>query len=305
MNFSAQIVIVKVLHWLAKRTRLTLLADCLGYFFADLSPNKIKQKILLSKRLEDSGDLGVLINAAANDSERWLELKQLGTILRSQDHHIPLGGIAQWWRGLYFSQEGEDILLERLLPPKERGIYLEIGAHHPLRFSNTASFYLKGWRGIVVEPDVRNQELFQKFRPEDIFVNKAIGSAHVHRPFYLMEESALNSFDKTYVDWLVNEKNYKLYKELQLEVYPLSTLISEFPILEQVDFLSIDVEGLELEVLKSNDWDKLRPTLIVIEILDAKLDSLGTFEVHQFLERQGYTAVAKTMNSVFYKQPLS
>lgn len=301
MKYSFQTFIAKVIKKIAKSLGLTDLYEALQLFFSENSDAKIKEKIRLAQRLQEPGALKDLLHEASKSDQTWLDMKQAGVLWKQLNQQIPLSELAQSWPGLHFSQEGEDRFLERLFAEKSEGIYVEIGGHHPLRFSNTASFYLKGWKGVIIEPDERNLRPFQTIRPRDTFVNKAIGKERASRTFYLMEEGALNSFDKPYIDWLVQDQGYKLWKSVEMEVCPLRDLVSELPLLHQVDFLSIDVEGLEMDVLQSNDWQKLKPTVIVVEILNCQLSDLSKSEVHQFLINKNYEAIGKTVNSVFYK----
>ncbi|MDX9799068.1 MAG: hypothetical protein RBT05_09445 [Bacteroidales bacterium] len=67
-----------------------------------------------------------------------------------------------------FSQEGEDMLLSKLFELNEKGFFVDIGAHHPIRFSNTYKLYLKGWRGINIDAMPNSMDLFKKYRSEDI-----------------------------------------------------------------------------------------------------------------------------------------
>ena len=107
-----------------------------------------------------------------------------------------------------FSQYGEDIILSGILIRdeinlKDGGFYLDVGAHHPVRFSNTKLFYDYGWNGINIDPNERTSEIFQKARPRDINLEMAIGEKIGEQEFFKYDESALNSFknrDKELID---------------------------------------------------------------------------------------------------------
>ncbi|MFA7355121.1 MAG: SAM-dependent methyltransferase, partial [Sulfurimonadaceae bacterium] len=71
-----------------------------------------------------------------------------------------------------YSQEGEDMILRRLFEQQPNGFYVDVGAHHPKRFSNTYFFYKKGWRGINIDAMPNSMELFNKIRPRDINIEK-------------------------------------------------------------------------------------------------------------------------------------
>src|SRR5262245_28703139 len=93
-----------------------------------------------------------------------------------------------------FAQEGEDRLLARLFEGQQHGFFVDVGAHHPQRFSNTYAFYLQGWRGINIDPAPGTRELFDRLRPGDINLELAIGMRGVRR-YYRFVESALNGCD--------------------------------------------------------------------------------------------------------------
>src|SRR6187431_556967 len=93
-----------------------------------------------------------------------------------------------------YSQEGEDLILNRILEKKTCGFYVDVGAHHPKRFSNTYLFYQKGWRGINIDAMPGSMAEFRNFRPRDINIEAAVGAAK-EIPFYVFDEKALNTFD--------------------------------------------------------------------------------------------------------------
>ena len=81
-----------------------------------------------------------------------------------------------------YSQEGEDILIERMIGKKKKGFYIDIGAHHPYRFSNTYYFYKQGWSGINIEPNVEHFRYFLKHRKRDINLNKGLSDKAADGP---------------------------------------------------------------------------------------------------------------------------
>jgi len=93
-----------------------------------------------------------------------------------------------------FSQEGEDIILSRLFNDKKNGFYVDVGAHHPFRFSNTYKFYEKGWSGINIEPNPEDFHLFSKYRNRDININAGVGSNDGTLTYFMFNEPALNTF---------------------------------------------------------------------------------------------------------------
>lgn len=95
-----------------------------------------------------------------------------------------------------YSQEGEDIILRRIFECKTNGFYIDVGAHHPKRFSNTYLFYKKGWNGINIDAMPGSMVLFRKLRSRDINIEAAITNEKREMSFFMFDEPALNTFDK-------------------------------------------------------------------------------------------------------------
>jgi FkbM family methyltransferase len=201
-----------------------------------------------------------------------------------------------------FSQEGEDLILERLFEGRNNGFFIDVGAHHPVRFSNTYSFYRKGWRGINIDAMPGSMSEFNKVRSEDSNIEQAIGSELCEKTFYVFDEPALNTFDQNEADSILKSSNYRLIKSVNLEIKPLSQILDSQDVPDKIDFLSIDVEGLDLEVLKGNNWKKYQPEVILIELLQFDLNNAGNHETVIYLESKGYSLFAKTFNTVFFKR---
>jgi FkbM family methyltransferase len=201
-----------------------------------------------------------------------------------------------------YAQEGEDLILQRLFEGQKRGFYVDVGAHHPIRFSNTYLFYKQGWRGINIDATPGSMELFRKKRPRDINLELAIAQEEAEADFYLFNEPALNTFDQQ----LACQRHGPRYRVVQVRTIkkqPLAAVLREYLKLGQtIDILSIDVEGLDLEVLRSNDWQRFPARCVVVEAAEVNLSQLDRYETHQFLSQHGYEIWAKTANTLFYLQ---
>lgn len=201
-----------------------------------------------------------------------------------------------------FSQEGEDLVVRRLLQHQGPGFYVDVGAHHPSRFSNTRRFYDQGWRGINVDPNPESIRLFRKMRPHDISVQAGVAEKEGVLTLYLFDDPALNTFDEKLKDERVERWKCQLSGSLPVRVVTLSDLLGEFlPAGQVIDFLTIDAEGLDLQVLKSNDWSRYRPRWVLVESLNLSLSGLEKDEQCRFMASVGYAPCAKTLNTVFYK----
>lgn len=208
--------------------------------------------------------------------------------------------------GLYryesYSLEGEDVLLNRYFKGKEVGTYIDVGAHHPYRFNNTYFFYKRGWKGINIDADKNAIDLFNTHRQKDINIWSAVGQSTSKKVYYQFNEPALNTFDKSLCTKYI-KLGYKLTGKDKLSFRRLSDILKENMYNKQhVDFISIDVEGAELTVLKSNDWNIIRPEIILIEVLDLPdLVSASSHSVTKYLKEKGYKLIAKTLTNLLYK----
>jgi FkbM family methyltransferase len=175
------------------------------------------------------------------------------------------------------SQFGEDKIIVSLLP--ERGTYLDVGAYHPHLYSNTYGLYRKGWSGTAVEPNPDMAVLWKLFRPRDAFLNVAVGNRG-KATYYMYKDGAYNGFEK------LDDRPVVAQRELQ--VVPLSDFLKA-----DVDFLNIDCEGMDYEILQTHDWLK-KPKVITIEGNEGG-------DSHQFLINKGYALKAKAGMTLIYK----
>jgi len=204
--------------------------------------------------------------------------------------------------GYYFqnsySQEGEDLILNRLFSGKKDGFYIDIGAHHPKRFSNTHFFYKKGWHGINMDAMPGSMRLFNYYRKKDINLEVALGNSEQELTYYAFNDAALNSFSKELADQRVKYYGYKVKYTKKIKITPLKNILVKYlPEPQLIDFMSVDVEGLDLEVLQSNDWCKYRPAVVLVEAITETSKS----KIENFMRSVGYVEFAKTINTLFFK----
>lgn len=211
------------------------------------------------------------------------------------------------WAAESYSQEGEDMILKRVFEEpgiglKQNGFYIDVGAHHPKRYSNTYLFYKNGWRGINIDAMPSSMEQFREQRPRDINIEMAISRHSGERTFYIFNEPLLNSFDGELSRSRVSDI-YQIIEERTIPTRTLKEVLAEaLPQGAKIDFLSIDVEGLDMEVLQSNDWEAIRPDYILTECVDLTLTEVINSELYKFLESQNYELLCKTINTVFFKK---
>lgn len=213
--------------------------------------------------------------------------------------------IRERWFDVYakrsYSQEGEDMLLDRFLEDRPVGFYVDVGAHHPKRFSNTYRLYCQGWRGLNINANPGSMTLFQKLRPRDINIEAGVSSAPQELTYYAFNEPALNTFSKTLAKERVSE-THSIVNETSVRTEPLWRLLDEhLPAGTKIDLMTIDVEGLDYDVLQSNDWSRYSPDFILVECLGAaSLEQASSDPVAEFLRSRRYAVVAKTMNTLLF-----
>lgn len=200
-----------------------------------------------------------------------------------------------------YSQYGEDMLLSSLYDdkPDYKGFYVDIGAHHPIRFSNTQYFYEKGWRGINIDATPGSMNRFNQLRSEDINIECAISDKNEELIYYCFEESALNSLDPIVSEEKI-KKGWKLKEKKYISTQVINSVLEEYlPDNQSIDFINIDIEGLELRILKSFDFEKYAPLYFLIEDIHPAGIS---FEINNFMEEKNYSLILRTEITAIYKK---
>jgi FkbM family methyltransferase len=208
---------------------------------------------------------------------------------------------------LCFSQEGEDMVLRRIFNDKKNGFYVDIGAFHPQYLSNTYLFYQSGWRGINIDAMPGSMEFFNKIRPNDINLEIAISNKKEELTYYTFNIPNLNGFSQELSlerdGWKVGDWEAKLLEKMQIETHTLAEILDKYlPNNQTIDFLNVDVEGLDYQVLISNNWSKYRPIIVLVE--DLELSSINTSndsKIYNLMCNQGYELYSKTVNTLIFK----
>ena len=127
-----------------------------------------------------------------------------------------------------YSQEGEDLILYRILYGKiNKGFYVDVGAHHPKRFSNTYFFYKRGWCGINIEPMPGSKKIFDKYRTKDINLEIPISSREEELTYYVFNDPALNGFSKETSLHRNTLKDYKIINTINMKTRTLISVLNE------------------------------------------------------------------------------
>lgn len=219
----------------------------------------------------------------------------INTVGRKVRNFLPMGRLS-------YSQEGEDLLLSRLLDEMniKRGFFVDIGAHHPTRFSNTYYFYRRGWVGLNVDPLPGTKKLFNRMRPKDTTLECGVGLKDGELKYFSFNEPALNTFSEEEAKKKEGDF-YKITSITDVPVFTLKRILDEnLPEGREIDFLTIDAEGLDHEIVVSNDWSRYRPKIILIELLRTGVEEMAGNPTFQLLAQKGYCLIAKTMNTSFF-----
>jgi FkbM family methyltransferase len=208
------------------------------------------------------------------------------------------------YHDLSFAQEGEDRVLSRFFEGKGNGFYIDVGAHHPQRFSNTYYFYLCGWRGINIDPMPGRMQVFNEIRPDDINLEIAVSDIGEILTYYEFNETALNGFSKKLATERDGLHSYKIVASYPIQTRRLDEILDEYlPDGQEIDFLSVDVEGLDLQVLKSNDWNKYRPDIVLAESLSTdSIDDLLHSDVCAYMSSCGYHLYSRLFFTMIFKR---
>lgn len=194
-----------------------------------------------------------------------------------------------------FSKSGEDMQLKQLLKLNKKGVYVDIGCWDPVKASNSYYFHLKGWKRICIDPNPKMQELFRTKRKLDIFVNSAVGIEGKKLTYYMLEEefSSMNTLDYSFIKQ--NNLDSKIVAKKEIQTVSLKNILEKYlKEGEAIDFFDIDVEGFDLEVLQSNDWDRFRPRIILVESDTDLINDLQS-DITNYLKGKEYKMICKSL----------
>ena len=193
-------------------------------------------------------------------------------------------------KAVSYSQRFEDLYLMRCFGDRADGFYIDIGAGHPVFDNVSFAFYLKGWTGITVEPNPALARLGRAVRPRDRMLEAVVGAKQGETTFYVVNE--FHGFSTTIADnaGAALTQFGKGASAITVPVTTLAALCAEHEP-TSIDFLKIDMEGAEADVLFSGDWERFRPKIIVVEAL-APYTQLPAWDAWEpYLAERGYRYV--------------
>ncbi len=203
-----------------------------------------------------------------------------------------------------YSQCGEDLIMEFLLKEIlkiEHPTYLDIGAWHPVKYSNTYLFYKSGSRGVTVEPNPEMHALHRKKRPHDICLMAGVGGkSNPNQEFFVMDAGTLCTFSKEEAEGCVNA-GHRILKTISIPILEMEKLIDDY--FEYApDLVSIDTEGYEITIIEAMGLKSRRPKALCIETLEYAVNTHGAkaSAITNILADSGYALYASTNINTIY-----
>ncbi len=190
-----------------------------------------------------------------------------------------------------FSLTGIDLIVDYIFK-KNNGIYIDVGCNHPVYNNNTYLLNKKGWKGINIDIDKKSIQLFDLFRKKDLNINLAVSSKKTELEY-------INYHEKSPINAIKTSQNrhfQSLEKTKKIKSDTLDSIIENSQFKDKkIDFVSIDVEGHEIEVIKGFNLKKYKPSIIVIEYLDTSLKKIEikNFNLQNIINSEIYKLMIK------------
>jgi len=200
-----------------------------------------------------------------------------------------------------YSQAGEDLILALVFESLgvARPIYLDVGANHPRRFSNSYLFYRWGGHGVLVEPDPGLQRTLRRVRPRDQVLGVGIAPQPGELEFFRMSASVLNTFSRSEAETLVAQ-GHRILEQVAVPVITMDEALARCS--RTPDLISLDIEGMDEAVLASIDFGRHRPLAVCVETVTYSTTGEGrkSSGIPELMQRNGYLCFADThINTIF------
>ena len=199
---------------------------------------------------------------------------------------------------LSYTQNLEDYHLSLAFAGQQSGFYIDIGGGHPVADNVSFWFYERGWRGIVVEPQPQLTALYERLRPRDLVVQGLVGRSSGEMDFHVVDR--LHGLSTTVEQHAKGARAFGAdYQTVRLPVMTLAELCERHEV-RAIDFLKVDVEGAESDVLAGGDWRRYRPKVIIVEAIAPGTNEPAWQEWEPSLLAQGYRfALFDTLNRLY------
>ena len=190
-----------------------------------------------------------------------------------------------------YSMDGEDLFIENFFKNK-RGLYVDVGAYHPLELNNTYLLHKRKWKGVNIDINPLSIDYFNFLRPNDINLNLGVAKKNSTKMMYFQKnKSPLNTLNLSHAKKIFSNK----FKQKRIKTKTLTTILDKTKFKgKRIDFLNIDTEGNDLEVLQSLDFKKYIPKLICVELIDhfnPDQKKIKKHKIYKFLINKKYKLV--------------
>ena len=203
------------------------------------------------------------------------------------------------------TQFGEDEYILNLFDKNFKGNFLDIGCYHPTRHNNTYQMYKKGWSGINIDLNPLTIELFNFMRPKDININIGISDSDSEEKLYFIDElNTQNTLDENQLNFLKNHHNIKDHEiiEKKIKTKNLDIILDKYKFYN-IDFMNLDIEGHELKVLKTINFEKISIKYLCIEMIEHNKRSLeNNKEIKDLLDSNNYKLIKNFNYNYIYKK---
>ena len=194
---------------------------------------------------------------------------------------------------IFYSNWGLDVLADKFFQNKKKSVYIDVGCHQPFLNNNTYRLYKRGWVGINLDLDFNTIDMFNFFRNKDLNVHAAISEKEEEKDLYFFHNrSAINTLSSKTGS---NAKEVRKIKTKSLNQIIENSIFKD----TKINFVSIDVEGFELDVLRGFNLNKYKPDLIVVEFIDTKIkeyyfqniENILNSNIYKYMEKHDYKLI--------------
>lgn len=177
-----------------------------------------------------------------------------------------------------YSLSNVDLVIERIFKKKKKGIFIDVGCNHPIKYNNTYLLYKKGWSGINIDLDKESIKQFNELRTRDDNIQTLVTSFDNEEKdiYFYHDRSAINTISKE----LVESRNNNFNEIKKMKGKSLNSIIEDSKFKNsKINLMSIDIENYEFDALKNFNFNKYNIEIIVTEITDVNIKNLETYNL--------------------------
>jgi FkbM family methyltransferase len=200
-----------------------------------------------------------------------------------------------------YGYKAEDRLIESLLKPiiTENGFYVDIGCNDPRFLSNTFLLYRRGWRGICVDPNEKLIKKHKNIRPKDQAICAFVSDIEMEVEYVQLDNDTLSTADPEHIKHAL-DSGHKITSSRKIRSLGLTKILDQLKTPASFDLLSVDAEGNDLKVLKSLDFEKYSPKLVVVEADDFDPSTPSSHEIYQFMISKRYFFHGSILTNLYF-----